>query len=645
VVSDLLGACPDLRVLVTSRAALRIAGEYEYAVPPLELPGAQLLTAQRAAEVAAVTLFVERARSIDASFTLTDQNAPAVAAICRRLDGLPLAIELAAARARVLSPEALLARLERRLPLLVGQRRDVPARQQTLRATLAWSFDLLAPAEQALFRRLAVFVGGWTLEAAEAVCAFDLEEQAGTLDRLEILASHSQIQSDGQRFTMLETVREFALDELQRSGEQPRLEERHAAFFLAWAERAVQHLESPEETTWLEQLEREHANLQAVLHWSTERGRVEWGLRLGDALRLFWVTRGHLAEGRAHLEAVLARAGASVDPALRARALDGTGFLARQQGDYAAARGLIEQGLAVRRALGDRQGAADSLINLGSVLLQEGQPAEARASYEEALRIHRDLGHAQGIAESLSHLGVLATYQQRLEAARSLHTQSLAFWRRLGDQFGMGWALSHLGTVAVLAGDYAAARALLAESVRIHRSLHSAWGVACALEGFARLEVAHRRTARALRLAGAAAALRAQAGARLPPADQEELERCLATAWAAQGPDRAAQLYGEGERLDLSDAVDYALLEEDQPPTTGAGEIGKQRELTEREWQIARLLAQGLTNPEIAEHLMIGKRTVDTHIEHIRNKLTVRSRAQIAAWLAQQPTPAGASRG
>jgi non-specific serine/threonine protein kinase len=260
------------------------------------------------------------------------------------------------------------------------------------------------------------------------------------------------------------------------------------------------------------------------------------------------------------------------------------------------------------------------------------------------LRIYRELDHAPGIAEALAQLGDLEADEAHLNLARSLHAQSLALWRELGDQFAIGWALGNLADVAVLAGDGAAAHALLAESIQINSGLLSAWGVARALEGFARLAVAQGRTRRALRLAGAAAALRTEAGSRVPPSDETQLRQSLASAWTTEGPDRSAQLYDEGERLTLSDAVDYALLDEDQPLAMEARELLQNPELTAREWQIARLVGQGLTNPEIAQRLVIGKRTVDTHVEHIRNKLTVRSRAQIAAWLAQRDPSANGSR-
>ena len=639
LVAELVSACRDLRVLVTSRAALRISGEYEYAVPPLELPRANQLAAPELALVGAVELFVERARAIDPNFAVTQENAFAVAAICRQLDGLPLAIELAAARARILSPEILLSRLEHRLPLLTSHRRDLPARQRTLRATLTWSYDLLTEGEQALFRRLAVFVDGWTLQAAEAVCAVDAGERASVLDRLEALVSQSQVQADGQRFGMLETIREFAGDQLARSGERTDPHDRHAEFFLALANEAVHHLESPEQTTWLDLLEREHANIGAALRWLIESGDIDRGLRLGDSLRLFWFMRGHLAEGRAHLESLLALVGESIDPTLRASVLDDAGFLARYQGDYASAHSFIEQGLAIRRERADRHGIADSLSNLGYVALHDANQAAARALYEEALQTHRDLDNAQGIADSVSHLGLLAIYERRVEVARALHEESLALWRSAGDKFGIGWALSNLGAVAVLEGDLIEARSLLGESARLNADLQSAWAAACSLEGFALLAAAQEQPARALRLAGAATALRASAGTPLAAAGELHLRKQLAASWAVLDNDRAAQIYAEGQQLSLEDAVEYALLEDASPhvPAKAAGGVGRAVELTEREWEIGQLVALGLTNRDIAAQLIVGKRTVDTHIEHIMNKLAVHSRAQIAAWLNHQP--------
>jgi predicted ATPase/DNA-binding CsgD family transcriptional regulator/transcriptional regulator with XRE-family HTH domain len=639
LLSEMVSACPDLRVLVTSRAALRVSGEYEYAVPPLALPRADQLAAPELARVGAVELFVERARAIDPRFAVTEDNAVALAAICQRLDGLPLAIELAAARSRVLSPEALLARLDNRLLLLTTDRRDLPARQRTLRATLAWSYDLLTEGEQTLFRRLAVFVDGWTLQAAETVCAVNAGERTDVLDRLEALVSRSQVQVNGRRFAMLETVREFAVEQLANSGEHDRVRERHCAFFMALAGEASHHLESPEGTTWLDVLECEHANLRAALRWSIESGDLNSGLRLGDALRLFWFTRGHLAEGRVYLHELLALADESTEPTLRARVLDAAGFLERYQGDYAAARKFIEQALAIRRGLGDQHGTADSLSNLGYVALHEARQSTARALYEEALQIYRDLANAQGIADSVSHLGLLAMYEGRIEAARARHEETLVLWRSVGDQFGIGWALSNLGAVAVLEGHLGRAQSLLTESARLNADLHSSWGVACSLEGLALLAAAQDQPARALRLAGAATALRAHAGTPLAAAGELHFKRQLEPSWAALDHDRAAHAYAEGEQLTLKGAVEYALDGASSATTNAAGE------LTEREAEVAQLVAQGLTNRAIAAHLIVGKRTVDTHVEHVMNKLGVRSRAQIAAWLSHQPSnkTAGAS--
>jgi non-specific serine/threonine protein kinase len=637
LVPELVSACPDLRILVTSRAALRVSGEYEYAVPPLELPRSNQLSAVELSRVAALELFVERVRAVDPGFTVTEQNAPVIAAICRRLDGLPLAIELAAGRARVLSPEALLERLDRRLSLLTSDRRDVPARQKTLRATLMWSYQLLSESERTFFRQLAVFADGFSLNAAEAVCAEDgdgPDTRGHVLDKLQALASQNQVQADGERFRILETIREFALEQLAASGQLRQAYERHAEFFLALADEAVRHMESVDEPTWLDILERDHANLGAALRWCVENGDIARGMRLGDSLRLFWFTRGHLAEGRAYLEQLLALPAGSTDRALRATVLDDAGFLARYQGDYAAARVMIEQGLAIRRHLVDRRGTADSLSNLGYVALHQEDETAARAHYEEALQIHRELGNAQGIADIVSHLGLLATYTGHVGAARALHEQSLALWRSAGDQFGIGWALSNLGAVAVLEGNVMAAFPLLAESARVNANLHSSWGVACTLEGFALLASARRQPEDALRLAGAADSLRTHAGTPLPPLGKLGLRHQLAVSWAALEPRAAAETFAQGQRLLLDDAVEYALLAGERgSPEPVAPSERTVTGLTDREREIAQLLAQGMTNQAIASQLFVGKRTVDTHVEHIMSKLAVHSRAQIAAWL------------
>jgi tetratricopeptide (TPR) repeat protein len=519
-----------------------------------------------------VALFVERAQAVDPGFALTPENAPAVAAVCAGLDGLPLAIELAAARVRLLPPRELLARLGRRLPLLIGGPRDAPPRQQTLRATLEWSHTLLTPSEQALFRRLAVFVGGCTLEAAEAVCPAAGRLGQDVLDGLAALVDKSLIGQEeaggGQaRFRMLETVQEFASERLRESGEAQPVEREHTAYHIALAEQAQAAMRGPDQLAWLGRLEQEHDNLRSALQRAVERGRAgdagaaEQGLRLAAALWRFWYVRGHFDEGRRWLAQLLALPTGSMRTAERANALNGAGSLARPQGDYATARVLHQEALAIRRELGDRFGIAGSLNNLGLIARYQGDHARARVLFEEAIEINRALGnrrgeavnlnnlasvlHAQGeaasarllqersvalfralgdewgIAMSLCDLGDVVRDQGDAAAARSLYEESLVRRRAVGDKRGMAMSLTGLGRLASSQGDYATARAQLGQSLAISCELGDRWGIAQALLGLAALATAEAQPERALRLAGAAAALRsagrAPDGPRRPP--------------------------------------------------------------------------------------------------------------------------------
>jgi predicted ATPase/class 3 adenylate cyclase/DNA-binding XRE family transcriptional regulator len=593
LVARLQSACAGLRVLVTSRIALRLRGEKNYAVPPLALPNGAIGPRASAAlpdmgrprqssslneahlgvylatltQYAAVALFLQRAQDAKADFQLTNANALAVAEVCARLDGLPLAIELAAARVTLLPPQALLGRLSSRLTLLTGGARDLPERQQTLRGAIAWSYDLLSPKEQALFRILAVFVGGWTLEAAEAICATPESAEALPLDILDGVGSlvdkslvRQQERADGEpRCAMLETIREFGLERLAASGEAATLQKQHADYFLGLAETLEPRVEAPDGAAWLDQLEQEHDNLRAALRWFGATGEVERGLRLGGALRLFWFSRGHSTEGRERLANLLALPGAMVPTAARANALDSAGFLARYQGAYTAAQSLISESLAIRRALGDRRGEADALANLGFVSLHQGEYAGARAQYQGSLDINRELGNAQGVADALSHLALAAFYEDDYATARELDNQSLAIWRGVGDRQGIAWALYELGNVLLAQGDDAAANRSYVESLAQARELRSQLGIAWSLSGFARLAAAQAQPIRALRLAGAAAALRELIGMPLTPAELAEFERRIAPARRALGEAAAESAWAEGRALAVEQAISEAL--------------------------------------------------------------------------------------
>ncbi len=508
LVADLLAACPGLKVLVTSRSPLHVRAEHEFPLAPLEVPSPRGGVARDAvAGCAAVALFVDRARAAEPSFALTNANAAAVVEICRRLDGLPLAIELAAAWCRLLSPQALLARLERRFKLLTGGPRDLPARQQTLHDTIAWSYDLLRPEEQIVFRRLAVFAGGCTLDAAEWVLGCDGAARASTpvlssdvLESVSALVDQSLLRqdvgTDGEsRYAMLQSVREFGLERLEEAGERDGTRRALATWCLELAEAAEPELTGPEQARWLDRLEGEHDNLLAALTWAstppavkgdTDAGlgaapsRSELGLRLAAALWRFWVARGYLNAGSDRLDRALAVTdGASA--AARAKAHQHRGNLAIDQGDYALARHHYAASLELRRAMDDRLGIATALNGLGLLAGYAGEYARARALHEEALTLRRDLGDRQGLGNSLSNLGNIASNEGNYDQARALHEEALAVRAALGDTGGVAYSHLNLGDVARCMGDPVTARSRLEESLTLFRRVGDKLGVAYAL--------------------------------------------------------------------------------------------------------------------------------------------------------------------
>ena len=436
----------------------------------------------------AVELFRQRAVAVKRDFRLTAENAAAIAAICTNLDGLPLAIELAAARIRSLSPATLLTRLEHRLAILTGGAPDLPARQQTLRGAIDWSYDLLTADEQRLFRRLGTFVGGWTMEAAEAVCG---EGEFGftVLDCLESLVGKSLVRhveavGDPPCFTILETVREYGLERLETSGETAAVQRAHAAYFLSLAEAVEPKLIGPDQTAALAQLEGEHDNLRAVLRWAREHHEAETGLRLAGALWRFWQAHGYLNDGRAWLDGLLALdhdAGDYSPPSVRAKALIGAAMLAFRQNDYRHAAMLSEKSLALYREMGDRGGIADVLNTLGLVADNLGDPHHAVALYTESLALYRELGSVWEIATSLNNLGVLARAQGEYVRASAFLGESLILRRNLGDAWGTAQSLTNLGRIAQDQGDYAGAAPLHEESLLLRQTLGDRQGIAIAL--------------------------------------------------------------------------------------------------------------------------------------------------------------------
>lgn len=481
--AQLLQSCPGLHLLATSRAPLRLRGEQEYHVPSLQA-------------VPAVQLFVSQAQQKDPSFALAGQH-DAVAAICRRLDGLPLALELVAARTRTLTPAEILARLDDSLTLLVGGSRDLPERQQTMRAAIAWSEQLLDPAEQAMLRRLAVFNGGWTLPAAEAVCGEGLPGPGGVLDLIDVLVEQSLVSAHptahGTRYQMLEPVRQYAGERLDATGEAAAVRLAHARYFVGIAEEAGRELEGrPGQASWVERLDQELDNLRGALGWGEEtpgEEAAETILRLAAPPWRFWEMRWHVAEGRRWLSAGLARS-EPVPPALRAMALNAAGNLARDQADLDQAQAYHEECLAIRRSLGDTRGIAASLNNLGVVARDRGDAERTLELCQEACALFREAGDHHGAAIALISLGHAATQQGDLARARGFYEESLARFRPADDHWHTAWVLTYLAEVLVFDGDLDAALPAAEEALRMHREGGDPWGVGSALVALGRIEEA-----------------------------------------------------------------------------------------------------------------------------------------------------------
>jgi non-specific serine/threonine protein kinase len=639
-IGDLLAAAPDLKVLVTSRALLRLYGEYEFVVPPLALPDrtpGALLSPPDMLKFPAVSLFVQRARAAKASFELTPANAPAVAEICARLDGLPLAMELAAARVKLFSPQAMLSRLGSRLTLLTGGARDLDPRHQTLRSAIDWSYNLLDADEQALFASISVFAGGCTLEAAEAVARGqgsrirdqEPEAEAQTspahksltpgpwpltpiLDKLASLVDKSMLRQEEDesgepriepRIMMLETIREYALEQLAASGQEGEIRCRHLLYFTEYAEAAQKHLRGPEQAIWMARLERDHDNLRAALTWACreedEGGDAALALRLVAALWFFWYGHGHMSEGRAWLNRVLALDLASTDPAMRAGVMNAAGILAGQQSDYGEAMSWTEQALNLRRELADTQGVANALNNLGELAHHTGDYERASGLLAEALELQRELGNRRGVAFALGNLALLAqsmgdydrgitliaetveitrelghwaglanaldamgymeTQRGNITEAESLLRRGMEHWRELGDKAGIAITTGHLGQVALARGDLAEAESLLQESLTLHHDLHDRRNIANNLQALAALALKRGDAERSVSLHSAVEALYHQIGAPIPLNQKMQQSRDLETARLSLPPDTWETAWAAGQKLTPGEAVQLGL--------------------------------------------------------------------------------------
>ena len=724
LVEELLLVCPYVKVLVTSRAVLRLQAERLFLVPPLTLPDLNELPEYEVlVRYAAIALFQQHAQAVTPTFRITPANVQVIAEICVRLDGLPLAIELAAARIRLLSAQALLSRLMSRLQVLTGGARTLPTRQQTLRNTLQWSYDLLDAQEQQLFRRLSIFVGGCELLAVEALCRWVGDQSTDVLNVIASLLDKSLILQDEQagdepRFMMLETMREFGLEALAASGEMETIRQAHAAYYLGLAEEAEPEWEGPQQAVWSERLEREHDNVRAAMLWSLERGETghdwELALRLGGALRRFWQVRGYLSEGRAFLERVLAgsvgivstghvkaliamghvaviqgdydRVESACKESLAlcqkledtwdtARTLYPLGWVAWMKGDLASARALLEQTATLFRQVGDKRGIAWSLMHLGITTGRQGDYTESRILFEENLARQRELGNKRGIAFSLCNFAMmLLASQYDVAMVRPLLEESLALFREIGDKWGVASDFMLLGQIAFQQDDVVTARSLAQESVRLCREVGHQWDacqaliilakvaetqhdqltahrlyqesldlarevgdkvlIASGLEDLAGVIAAQGEPVRATRLWGVASALRDTIGAPMPPIKRAGYERAVAAVRIHLGEKAFAAAWSQGRMMTPEQALQARDLHTTLHQSSKGAVVASLAKappypamLTAREVEVLRLVAQGLTDRQIAEQLIISPRTVNTHLTSIYNKLGVDTRA------------------
>jgi predicted ATPase/DNA-binding CsgD family transcriptional regulator len=629
----LLRSCPGLKILATSREALGVAGEVSWAVPPLSSPAPD--SAPPAAEglgrYEAVRLFLERAKAAVPSFGLTEENAPAVARLCRRLEGIPLAIELAAARTKVLSVGQILERLEDSLRVLAGMGRTTPERQRTLRGALDWSHELLGEPERVLFGRLSVFAGGWTLEAAEEVGAGDGIDEEEVLDVLSGLVDKSMVVAESGpegtlRYRMLEPVRQYARERLGEEARAERVFRRHAAFFLALAERAEPELTGPRQVLWLGRLIEVQDNLRAAMGWLLEEGEFEEAARFGWALWFFWLISGRFSEGRRWMEGALER-DVALSAYARATILFVAGAMANAQGDLRTAEPMHEESLRLFREVGDKRGIAHVLGGTGVAVFNQGRLREAVALFEESTDLFLELGDRRSAAWLLCYSAAVRSRQGDLAHAKRLAERGLTLLREVDDRIGISAALCTLAGLAQAEDDRERATGLFKEVLARSVEMGDTTNVVYCLEGLAAIAAAEGELERAARLWSATEALleesevpwypyapdRSVRGGQLSAARSRSDETAWETAWA------------EGRAMAPEEAVGYALRTEESavPPREKAG-------LTGRELEVLRLVANGLTDPQVADRLYLSPRTVGFHLRSIYRKLGVPSRAAAA---------------
>jgi predicted ATPase len=610
----LLAGCPQLRMIVTSRFLLDVLGEHVYPVPPLPKPdAAQTASVEELARNAAVTLFVERATAVNSEFTVTEDSARHVAEICARLDCLPLAIELAAARTKVLSPAAMLLRLDNPLDLLSSGYRDLPLRQQTLRRTIDWSHSFLSASEQMLFRRLAVLVGGCTLESAEAVCNPNRDLEIRVIDGILSLVNKNLIQREEQqnlevRFAMLRTIQEYALEKLATSGELDFTRRAHAAYCLVLAEEGATQITEDDRARWLSLCGAEHDNLCHALDWLIKTNNGPWALRFGTALFAFWQRREHFAEGRQRLEAILRLKTAASPTPERARTAWYAAILAYQQGDFTGAILVQRESLRVYTELNDQKGIAGQLCYVGDDLRQAGNIAEAREYFERSVAACRELGDRGAVAMAANNFAEFLTEQREYSQARSLLAEALLIFRQLGNQSSAAWSLNHLADIALHQKDFGEAHRLYREAYDLFRSVGDRWGIArsyadlgrlaseqnnqdgarslfeqalkaflglghsrglaMVLEGLARSAVREGDFDRALTLAAAAEGLRQRVGAPKRTLERAALDDALQPARDHTAEAHVDAIWEVGLHMSLEEAIRYALRQKPAPPVT-----------------------------------------------------------------------------
>lgn len=688
IAETLLKKCPELTILATSREIMGMTGEATWIVPPMSLPVQQPWTNPRSApdamnayqESESVQLFLARAESIAPDFRFSAENGSWVAEICRRLDGMPLAIELAAARVRTLSVQQIAKRLDDRFQLLTGGSRTAPPRHQTLAAALDWSYALLSEVEQNVLQALSIFAGGATLEALDALCAGLGMESDAVLDALSHLVDKSLVMvrrsaRSETRYHLLETIRQYAFEKLLKSGRAAKSRDRHLEYFIQWAEKAEPHLNGVDQVEWLDQYEAEHDNLRAALEWcDAHESRAAMRLRLAAACGRFWRVHGYLSEGRRHLSEALSKDSAQERRVARARALTFLANLEYLQSDYPAMRPVAEEALSIWRELGQegKAGAAYTLDLLGELGTEEGDYVNSLVLFQEAMDIYKELSDIRGVGQihmqfgwaamragdypkaqyhleeffqlaqqagdttdlayALSGLGEAAVRQGKYERATSLLEQGLELNRLRGDKWGTATMLGSLGWIALRQHNFDQLREMLSESLSLRVDIRDQGGIAWCLEKLAEAKYEQTEFQEATKIFGQAESIRAPLGSLIDPADLADYNHILSGLRSALGADEFAALWAEGATLRLDEVIDCALSEPETSPESIRSEKEKFGGLTRREREVAVLIAQGKSNREIAEAMTVGVKTIETYVTRILNKLGFDSRVQIATW-------------